>query len=71
MRLLDDSLQCSADIIDGDCSKTNNGTTKFDSWFKGLRAVYSYMCLPVSTNGTQKSRIPCKYRYSFKMNTIV
>lgn len=50
LRLLDDSLKCSADIIDGDCSKAN-GTDKFDSWYKGLRAVYSYMCSTASTDG--------------------
>ncbi|XP_050426377.1 uncharacterized protein LOC126836781 isoform X2 [Adelges cooleyi] len=41
--LFDDSLNCSADIIDGDCSKSN-GIERFDSWLSGLRAVYAYTC---------------------------
>ncbi|XP_050528870.1 uncharacterized protein LOC126898651 [Daktulosphaira vitifoliae] len=45
--LFDDSLQCSADIIDGDCSKSD-GIDRFNSWLKGLRAVHSYACLHTS-----------------------
>lgn len=63
-RLLDDSLQCSADIIDSDCSEIN-GKDKFDSWYKGLRAVYSYMCHPMTNNGTRESALHSKYTECF------
>ncbi|VVC30429.1 Hypothetical protein CINCED_3A007225 [Cinara cedri] len=55
--LLDDSLQCSADIISSDCS-VKNGTARFDSWYKGFRSVYSYMCHPTKVNGSQETELP-------------
>lgn len=63
-RLLDDSLQCSADIIDSDCLEIN-GKDKFDSWYKGLRAVYSYMCHPMTNNGTREFALHSEYTECF------
>jgi len=68
--LLDDSLQCSADIIDNDCSKIN-GTDKFDSWYKGLRAVYSYMCHPMTNNGTKERLHKIKYSSCWSKESFI
>ncbi|GBL86711.1 hypothetical protein AVEN_154122-1, partial [Araneus ventricosus] len=43
MTAIEDSLNCTEDIIDGDCSKTV-GRVRFDSWLKALRGAYSYVC---------------------------
>ena len=42
-RSIDDALQCSSDIIDNDCGM-KEGRDKFDSWLRGLRAVYYSLC---------------------------
>ncbi|XP_055940288.1 uncharacterized protein LOC129969659 [Argiope bruennichi] len=40
---IEDSLNCTEDIIDGDCSRSD-GRYRFDSWLKALRGAYRYVC---------------------------
>ncbi|XP_068233658.1 uncharacterized protein [Palaemon carinicauda] len=41
---LDDALNCTADIIDTDCSE-EEGRVRFDNWLQGLRGAYGRLCL--------------------------
>ncbi|KAG8195538.1 hypothetical protein JTE90_019526 [Oedothorax gibbosus] len=40
---VDDSLNCTADIIETECSDANE-VRSFEAWLKSLRATHSYMC---------------------------
>ncbi|XP_035233022.1 uncharacterized protein LOC118204839 [Stegodyphus dumicola] len=40
---LEDSLNCTSDIIDSDCTK-DNGKETFDSWLRALKGAYNYVC---------------------------
>ncbi|GFR31044.1 uncharacterized protein TNCT_477381 [Trichonephila clavata] len=59
-RAIDDSLNCTSDIIDEDCDK-EDGRDRFDSWLRALRGTYSYVCEGSGHNRLRKllRSIPC------------
>ncbi|GIY59062.1 uncharacterized protein CDAR_275651 [Caerostris darwini] len=57
---LDDSLNCTTDIIESDC-ESDDGRGRFEAWVRALRGAYAHLC-----RGTQHPRfkkllqaIPC------------
>ncbi|KAF0304789.1 hypothetical protein FJT64_023466 [Amphibalanus amphitrite] len=46
---LDDALNCTSDIIDGDC-RAPDGRLTYDAWLRGLRSVQSHLCANDATN---------------------
>ncbi|XP_037077946.1 uncharacterized protein LOC119099004 [Pollicipes pollicipes] len=46
---LDDALNCTSDIIDGDCSAAD-GRLVYDGWLSGLRAVQRHLCADGAAN---------------------